>query len=91
MRQVANKPDVSDLLDTIQRAQVLGEQQRAAEEAAKQAMAELITRYERAGVPVDECDHPLYTHRSADSINACCYCQQRQPQPVRTRKLPANQ
>jgi hypothetical protein len=74
---VGKHPDISDLLQIIERARVLREQHLAAEAAAKRAMGELIKRYEAAGITYDECNHPVYAHRSADSINACCYCQKR--------------
>ena len=75
--EVTRIPDVSDLLETIDKARALREQHQAAEEAAKRAMAQLIRRYELAGITHEQCNHPVYAHRSADSINACCYCQRR--------------
>ena len=76
-REVGKVPEVSDLLETIERSRVLRQQHQAAEEAAAVAMAQLIRRYEAAGVTREQCDHPHYIHRSGDSTNVCCYCQRR--------------
>ena len=76
MRNMAELPDVSDLLQSVRKAQIIKDRCEAAELAARDAIAEVVERYKRAGVPDDECDHPLYCHRSGDSVNVCCYCQQ---------------
>ncbi len=73
---MAQLPDVSDLLRRVRKAQIIQDRYEAAEAGARDAIAEVVERYKRAGVTDDECDHPLYCHRSGDSVNVCCYCQQ---------------
>ena len=75
VREMAELPDVSDLLRRIEEARSLKEKFEAAEKLAEEARALIIERYEKAGVTHDECDHPLYSHRRGDSANVCCYCQ----------------
>jgi len=73
---MAQLPDVSDLLRSVRKAQIIRDRYEAAERVAADAIAGVVERYKRAGVTDAECDHPLYCHRSADSVNVCCYCQQ---------------
>jgi hypothetical protein len=80
---MAELPDVSDLLQSVRKAQIIKDRCEAAELAARDAIAEVVERYKRAGVPDDECDHPLYCHRSGDSVNLSSYSQQ--PKEGRTR------
>lgn len=72
-------PDISDQLNRIEKKKRLELELIIVGIDSNNAISEINDLYHKAGITAENCNHPLFYHRSGDSAKVCCYCDTHAP------------